>query len=478
MANDADAASAAAAAAAGKAAASTIAVQAEKPEKFVGADFKRWQQKMLFYLPTLGMAVYLKDDPLVVNETETDRTKHFAYDQWCNGDFMGRNTILNGLIDSLYNVYSQIKTSKELWNSLEKKYKTDDDGAKKFVIGCYLDFQMMDYKTVIDQVQQFQLIVHEINGEGMILPEPFVVGTVIEKLPPSWKDFKNYLKHKRKGMSLEDLVVRLRIEEDNRKSDSKFKRGPMEAKVNSLEHGSSSKKRKLNHVQEKGKKPFKANKFTGNCHNCGKPNHKAKDCRLTISSIGQRNKGKQVANVVEHGNVDMPNLELSAMVEELDEEVSAMVIETNLVENRRAWYVDTGVTSHICTEKDMFSSYTVTDGRKLQMANSASSVIAGVGNVVLKLTSGKELLLKDVLHVPEVRRNLVSGSLLVSHGFRLVFESEKFIMSKGLFSPAYFQFSSVQFQSVQFSSVQFLIYFSDNKIIIIIIINIINIVRV
>ncbi|KAL6558179.1 hypothetical protein OROMI_018529 [Orobanche minor] len=84
MANDADAdaasAATAAAAAVAKAAASTIAVQVEKPEKFAGADFKKWQQKMFFYLTTLGMAVYLKDDPPVVSETETDRTKRFAYD--------------------------------------------------------------------------------------------------------------------------------------------------------------------------------------------------------------------------------------------------------------------------------------------------------------------------------------------------------------------------------------------------------------
>ncbi|KAL6572567.1 hypothetical protein OROMI_013525 [Orobanche minor] len=153
MANDADAAAAVAAATAtAKVAAPTIAVQAEKPEKFAGADFKRWQQKMPFYFTTLGIAVYLKDDPPVVNVTETDRTKHFAYDQWCNGDFMCRNTILNRLINSMYNVYSQIKTSKEIWNSLEKKYKTDDAGAKTFVIGRYLDFQMTNYKTVIEQV--------------------------------------------------------------------------------------------------------------------------------------------------------------------------------------------------------------------------------------------------------------------------------------------------------------------------------------
>ncbi|KAL6564563.1 hypothetical protein OROMI_016013 [Orobanche minor] len=88
-------------------------------------------------------------------------------------------------------------------------------------------------------------------------------------------------------------------------------------------------------------------KFTGNCHDCGKPNHKAKDCRLLISSTGERNKGKQVANVVEHDDVDMPDLELSAMVEELDEEVLAMVIETNMVENHRAWYVDTRATRFV-----------------------------------------------------------------------------------------------------------------------------------
>ncbi|KAL6538065.1 hypothetical protein OROGR_012053 [Orobanche gracilis] len=130
----------------------------------------------------------------------------------------------------------------------------------------------------------------------------------------------------------------------------------------------------------------------------------------------------------------MPNLELSAMVEELDEEVSTMLIETNMVENHRAWYVDTGATRHVCFENDIFSSYTVTDGKKLRMTNSASSMMARVGNMVLKLTSGKELLLKDVLHVPDVRRNFVSGSLLVSHRFRLASESEKFIVGKfGMF---------------------------------------------
>ena len=50
--------------------------------------------------------------------------------------------------------------------------------------------------------------------------------------------------------------------------------------------------------------------------------------------------------------------------------------------------------------------------------------------VVLKMTSGKELTLNDVLHVPKIRKNLVSGSLLSKKGFKLVFVSNNFILTK------------------------------------------------
>ena len=89
---------------------------------------------------------------------------------------------------------------------------------------------MVDSKTVISQVQEFQLILHEIEAESMILPETFQVATIVEKLPPAWRDFKNYLKHKRKELELEDLIVRLRIEEDNRKSEKRSSKNSYEAK--------------------------------------------------------------------------------------------------------------------------------------------------------------------------------------------------------------------------------------------------------
>ena len=60
---------------------------------------------------------------------------------------------------------------------------------------------MVKNKTVISQVQEFQLILHEIEAEDINLPENFQIATIVEKLPPVWRDFKNYLKHKRKKLS-------------------------------------------------------------------------------------------------------------------------------------------------------------------------------------------------------------------------------------------------------------------------------------
>ena len=282
---------------------------------------------------------------------------------------------------------------------------------------------MVDNKTVVQQVQELQIIMHEIESEGMSINEPFQVAAVIEKLPPGWKDFKNYLKHKRKDMSLEDLIVRLRIEEDNRNSEKKATKAPRsyEAKANVVEEPRSKKRKnfsdgsKSNNNNNNNTSNKKA-KFKGKCFNCDKLGHKSAECR------GKKKNPKEANLVSGYNNLQKEMGDLNLV---------CMVSESNMVSNGREWFVDTGATRHICAEKSMFSTYNkVTTGDQLFMGNSSTSCVEGKGNVVLKLTSGKELTLTNVLHVPEIRKNLISGSLLSKNGFRLVFESDKFVLTK------------------------------------------------
>ncbi|GJZ31810.1 hypothetical protein Tco_0576857, partial [Tanacetum coccineum] len=65
------------------------------------------------------------------------------------------------------------------------------------------------------------------------------------------------------------------------------------------------------------------------------------------------------------------------------------------------------------------------------MGNGIVSKIEGKGKVILKLTSGKDLVLSNVLHVPNITKNLISRPILSNKGSKLMIESDKFIITNG-----------------------------------------------
>ena len=102
-------------------------------------------------------------------------------------------------------------------------------------------------------------------------------------------------------------------------------------------------------------------------------------------------------------------------------DLTVVISKVNLVgSNPNEWWIDTGDTFYVCSNKKMFSIFEPTKTReKVYMGNSATSEIKGKGKVVLKMTFGKELTITNVLYVPEIYKNLIFDSLLNSHGFQL-----------------------------------------------------------
>nr|XP_015896776.3 uncharacterized protein LOC107430452 [Ziziphus jujuba var. spinosa] len=224
----------------------------ERLEKFDGVNFKRWKQKMLFYLTTLGITRFLTEDASP-SDDKSDKETLMAVDAWKNSDYLCLNYVLNGLSDALYRVYCGMNLEKELWETLDLKYKTENEGSEKFVVGRFLDYMMVDTKPLMSQVHELQVLIQELLAKWMFINEAFQVAAMIEKLPPSWGDFRNYLKHNKKEMDMETLIGKLRIEDDNRRSDRRSMKAGMKAYV--VEHGSSSKnKRNLERIPRWGVK--------------------------------------------------------------------------------------------------------------------------------------------------------------------------------------------------------------------------------
>lgn len=79
------------------------------------------------------------------------------------------NYVLNNLSDSLYNEYYKKKIAKDLWESLDRKYLTENTSAKKYVVGHFLEYQMLNFKPVTSQMGEIQNILIEIMMKGLFL---------------------------------------------------------------------------------------------------------------------------------------------------------------------------------------------------------------------------------------------------------------------------------------------------------------------
>ena len=168
-------------------------------------------------------------------------------------------------------------------------------------MGKYNQWQMTDDKEMKAQVTKYQMLLEELKNEEIKLPEKFAAGMLIEKLPESWADYKNNLKHKEENYTIDELVKHILIEDSHRKELRAAKAKEMAFKANLVQ---SNNKRYANKSQSnkswnpnyKPKNPnFKKKK--GNCYSCEKPGHHTAQCRYNKGDKATGNPPK--ANLVE-----------------------------------------------------------------------------------------------------------------------------------------------------------------------------------
>nr|GEV26004.1 zinc finger, CCHC-type [Tanacetum cinerariifolium] len=85
----------------------------DKLAKFEGQDFRRWQKKMHFLLTSLKVVYVLSTPSPEWSENENLETTRKRM-KWENDDYICCDHILNGMSDSLFDIYQNIGSAKEL----------------------------------------------------------------------------------------------------------------------------------------------------------------------------------------------------------------------------------------------------------------------------------------------------------------------------------------------------------------------------
>ncbi|KAL0453039.1 UNVERIFIED_CONTAM: hypothetical protein Slati_1282000 [Sesamum latifolium] len=333
-----------------------------------------------------------------------------------NDAFKCRYYLLNCLSDNFYDYYDRTySTAKKIWKALQSKYDTEEAGAKKYTASRFFRFQMVDNKSVADQAQDFIMIVGELRSEDIKIGDNLVVCGIIDKLPPSWKEFQKTMRHKQKETTLETLIMRICMEEEARGQDALMQppessTQPITTKVNLVSSNNIAPNSHRNTYLKPKKKVFKKNygkfpkKNNGNvqaqdqnprvCYVCGKSGHIARFCKF------RKREPAPQANLIEEPFV-------------------AMITDIHVVESVDRWWADSGANRHVCYDKNWFKVYTPFDEpRTIMLGDSHTTQVLGIGEVELKFTSGRILTLKDVLYTPSMRKNLMSSFLLNKADFK------------------------------------------------------------
>ena len=139
------------------------------------------------------------------------------------------------------------------------------------------------------------------------------------------------------------------------------------------------------------------------CFKCGKTNHIARDCTV---KVGQERNGSGGRNVTGQAKI-------AVNVESTIEKAVCMKISEGKV-RKEEFYLDSCASHHMSPNKDLFTELDVNRESLVELGDDSKVEVKGVGKIKVKMSSGWEVTLEDVLFVPNLGTNLVSVGRITS----------------------------------------------------------------
>ena len=97
------------------------------------------------------------------------------------------------------------------------------------------------------------------------------------------------------------------------------------------------------------------------------------------------------------------------------------------ISNFLQWLVlDTSATRHVCNDLSLFKNYNETN----VLGDHHTTNVVGINEMELKFPSTKTVILKEFMHTPKIRKNIISSYLLNNAGFTQTKGVDLFTLTK------------------------------------------------
>nr|GEU92942.1 zinc finger, CCHC-type [Tanacetum cinerariifolium] len=98
--------------------------------------------------------VYVLTTPIPEDDEKGTVDQIRQRNKWDNDEYVCRCLILEGMSHPLFNIYQNVESRKELWDSFEAKYMAEDASNKKFLVNNFTNYKMTDLRPVMEQYNE------------------------------------------------------------------------------------------------------------------------------------------------------------------------------------------------------------------------------------------------------------------------------------------------------------------------------------
>lgn len=297
-------------------------------------------------------------------------------------------------------------SGKALWKNLEEKYNVKLPATKIALKKKLFNLKMKENEDVRKYIEELEQTVQQLSAQGYNMSDEDVAEQMLCGLPSSWEPVATALTASVKRdekLTKTKVTSNLFAFQQTRQQEEEGDTAMVAARARISTY-----------------RPLPRSQIQ--CFNCNKFGHIARDCTESKRVYSKRADVKR-EDVKTAGRAYLHATAQDADDDDDEKRAFAYMIGSES-KSKNEWIVDSGASQHMCNDIKKFAIYDKIQPKPVEVGNGQIIQAIGKGTVrldVLVNDQRQELTLRNVLHVPEISKNLLSVSQATANGMDAVF---------------------------------------------------------
>uniref|UniRef100_A0A5S6QN91 SprT-like domain-containing protein n=1 Tax=Trichuris muris TaxID=70415 RepID=A0A5S6QN91_TRIMR len=323
-------------------------------------------------------------------------------DEWIQKNDKARCRIMLAVEDKQIIHIKHLTTAHDIWFTLKRIYERTSLGSRLFLRRRLYTTRYISGK-LRDHINHMLEVACQLQTAGVMIDQTETVAALLPSLPDSYGTSVTTLEGRDEDVLNVGYVIGKMLDEYERRTENSSNGDESALALHA----------RIGKAARRGKPGQRGNKLE--CFYCHMHGHFKSECRKRFRDLQQANNAVKTAptNRKSSSNGSQSHVAFTAY------ERSQIAIANG------GWLIDSGCTTHMTNDRSFFTEMKKTTGEVL-LATRELAISEGIGSgkVHCHLPNGniEDIILHDVLYVPELSGGLMSISRMTKNGYRVVFE--------------------------------------------------------